>query len=132
VLSGFFILSYYAVVAGWTTGYIFKGVFAPTVESKVYFVQLTASPKWVLALFLLATVGVVYSGVRRGTEQRVKFLVPALFALICMIVFRVLTLPGAAEGLRFYLTPDFSKVTGFVVVEVLGQAFFHLASAWGP
>ncbi|MFB6231397.1 MAG: sodium-dependent transporter [Salinibacter sp.] len=134
VLSGFFILSYYAVVAGWTIGYVVKGVFAPAMESKAFFSQLTASPEWVLALFalfLLATVGVVYSGVRRGIERWAKYLVPALFALICMIVFRALTLPGATEGLRFYLTPDFSEVTGFVVVEALGQAFFSLSLGMG-
>jgi len=134
VLSGLFVLSYYAVVAGWAVGYIFKDVIAPAAESGAFFDRLTADPAWVvglLGLFTLATVGVVGEGVRRGIERWAKILMPILVALMLMIIFRAVTLPGASEGLHFYLTPDFSTVTGLVVVEALGQAFFSLSLGMG-
>jgi len=134
VLSGLFILSYYAVVAGWAVGYIFKDVVAPAVESGPFFDRFVANPPWVIGLFALftsATVGVVYSGVRRGIERWAKILMPILVVLMLLVTFRAVTLPGASEGLNFYLNPDFSTVTGLVVVEALGQAFFSLSLGMG-
>lgn len=134
VLSGLFILSYYAVVAGWAVGYVFKDFVAPAMESAPFFEQIIANPVWVIFLFgvfLLATIGVVYGGIRYGIERWAKILMPILIGIIFMIIFRAVTLPGAMEGLDFYLNPDFSKVTGLVVVEALGQAFFSLSLGMG-
>lgn len=134
VLSGLFILSYYAVVAGWAVGYVFKDFVAPAMESAPFFEQIIADPVWVIflfGLFLLATIGVVYGGIQYGIERWAKILMPILIGLIFMIIFRAVTLPGALEGLDFYLNPDFSKVTGLVVVEALGQAFFSLSLGMG-
>ncbi len=134
VLSGFFILSYYSVVAGWVFGYIFKDFVAPATGSAQFFQQFIADPGWVLlffSVFLAATAGVVSSGIRHGIELWAKILMPILVALIFMVIFRAVTLPGATDGLDFYLNPDFSKVTGLVVVEALGQAFFSLSLGMG-
>lgn len=134
VLSGLFILSYYAVVAGWAFGYVLKDVIAPAAEPGEFFGRLIADPLGVLTLFglfILATVGVVYGGIRHGIERWSKILMPILIVLMLLVTFRSVTLPGAGAGLDFYLNPDFSEVTSFVVIEALGQAFFSLSLGMG-
>ena len=133
VLAGLAILSYYAVVAGWAVGYVVRDLSAAAASDRA-FARFIADPWWVVPLvggFLFATAGIVAGGVRRGIERCAKILMPTLFVLICLITFRAVTLPGAGAGLDFYLTPDFSKVSGLVVVEALGQAFFSLSLGMG-
>ena len=130
VLTGIFILSYYAVIAGWTFGYIFKNVISPGTG----FTEFIATPSLVIplyALFIALTVGVVYGGVEGGIERWAKVLMPILLVLMLLVIIRSVTLPGAGAGLEFYLKPDFSKVTGSVVVAALGQAFFSLSLGMG-
>ena len=120
VVTGVCILSYYAVIAGWAFGYIFKTVIAPGMAHA----EFTASPLLALPLFaafLVMTVLVVVGGVEHGIERWAKILMPVLLVLMLLIVVRGLTLEGAAAGLKFYLAPDFSKVTGTVVVAALGR-----------
>lgn len=134
VLTGVFILSYYGVVAGWAFGYIFKGAIAPGVESGTFFETFIADPTRViplLGLFMLFTIGVVYGGVEQGIERWAKVLMPILLILMFVVIFRSVTLPGAEEGLNFYLNPDFSKINGTVILEALGQAFFSLSLGMG-
>jgi NSS family neurotransmitter:Na+ symporter len=134
VLTGFFILSYYGVVAGWAFGYIFKGLVAPDVESATFFSEFIADPMRVLPLtgvFMLITIGVVYGGVEEGIERWTKVLMPILLVLMLVVIFRAVTLPGAGEGLEFFLNPDFSQIDGTVVLEALGQAFFSLSLGMG-
>ncbi len=133
VVTGLAIFSYYAVVAGWAVGYVFRDLTAAG-ASGAAFAQFIADPLWVVPLFggfLVATAGVVAQGVRRGIERWAKILMPVLFVLLCLIAFRAVTLPGAGAGLEFYLTPDFSQVSGLMVVEALGQAFFSLSLGMG-
>ena len=118
LLTGVCILSYYSVIAGWTFGFIFKDIIAPTKE----FGDFIASPGTVIplfALFLALTVLVVLGGVEHGIERSARILMPILLVLMFFIILRGLTLPGASEGLRFYLKPDFSKVDGSVVLAAL-------------
>src|SRR5690606_40947410 len=70
----------------------------------------------------------VLGGVSGGIEKASKVLMPVLFLLVFLVMLRSLTLPGAMEGVRYYLTPDFSKINGQVVLAALGQAFFFLRS----
>ncbi|WP_263785357.1 sodium-dependent transporter [Salinibacter grassmerensis] len=133
VVTGLAIFSYYAVVAGWAVGYVFQDL-AAAEASDTAFARFIADPLWVVPLFggfLVATAGVVARGVRRGIERWAKILMPVLFVLLCLIIFRAVTLPGAGAGLRFYLMPDFSEVSGLMVVEALGQAFFSLSLGMG-
>ena len=130
VLTGVCILSYYAVIAGWAFGYIFKTLLAPAMPHA----EFTASPVLALPLFaafLVLTVLVVVGGVEHGIERWAKILMPVLLVLMVLVIVRGLTLDGAAAGLRFYLEPDFSKVTGSVVLAALGQAFFSLSLGMG-
>ncbi len=134
VLTGVFILSYYGVVAGWALGYIFKGFVAPGTESASYFSSFVADAMTVIPLagtFMLITILVVYGGVEQGIERWAKVLMPLLLVLMLVVIFRAVTLPGAGEGLNFYLNPDFSKIDGTVVLAALGQAFFSLSLGMG-
>jgi len=126
----FAVLSYYSVIAGWTIGYIFTELINIPVDFAV-FVQ---SPHYVIPLcmiFILMTIGVVLGGVSGGIEKAAKFLMPILFLIIVLIAARSVTLPGASAGIEYYLSPDFSKINGNVILSALGQAFFSMSVGWG-
>lgn len=130
VLTGICILSYYAVIAGWAFGYIFKDMVSPETQFGAYI----AMPEVVIplfALFILLTILVVFGGVEHGIERWSKVLMPLLLVLMLVIIIRSVTLPGAGAGLEFYLKPDFSKVNGSVILAALGQAFFSLSLGMG-
>lgn len=130
VLVCFAVLSYYSVIAGWTIGYIFTELINIPVDFAV-FVQ---TPWYVVPLcmiFILLTIGVVLGGVSGGIEKAAKFLMPVLFLIIILIAARSVTLPGAGAGIEYYLSPDFTKINGRVVLSALGQAFFSMSVGWG-
>ena len=139
VSAGFIILSFYSVVAGWAIAYIFKSVSGLLATSDptalgALFKNFTADP-WEPILyhgiFMALTVAVIIGGVNRGIERISKILMPLLFLLLVVLAVRSLTLPGAMAGLKFYLAPDFSKVTGATLNGALSQAFFSLSLGMG-
>lgn len=126
----FFVLSYYSVIAGWTIGYIISE-FTNFIKD---FQTFQATPLYVIplfALFMVITIKIVTGGISGGIEKASKVLMPLLFVLVFLVMLRSLTLPGAMEGVKYYLTPDFSKITGKVILSALGQAFFSLSVGWG-
>jgi len=139
VLTGFMILSYYAVVAGWTVGYFFKaitGKFAKIdkgTATQVYtnFTSNSLLQIILLTLFILLTVYVVSRGVSSGIEKFSKILMPLLFGILLLLLIRSLTMQGASKGLEFYLKPDFSAFKPRVILEAMGQAFFSLSLGMG-
>ncbi|WP_255987571.1 sodium-dependent transporter [Chitinolyticbacter albus] len=139
VLCVFIILCYYCVVGGWTVAYIGRSITgeALTADTKLLasaFASFIASPIQALgytAVFLGITVAVVLGGVEKGIERMSKVLMPALFALMLLLIARALTLPGAWEGVRYFVTPDFSKMTPAMIVDALGLAFFSLSIGGG-
>jgi NSS family neurotransmitter:Na+ symporter len=140
VITGFGILSFYSVVAGWTLGYIvktIKGDFRGGItgeESSAAFDAMSQTA-WVsillTAVFMLLTILVVRGGVSKGIERAAKILMPVLLALLVLLAIRSVTLPGAGEGLRHFFSFDFAKVDMKVVVKALGQAFFSLSLGMG-
>ncbi|NCD10441.1 MAG: sodium-dependent transporter, partial [Negativicutes bacterium] len=139
VVTAFVILSFYSTVAGWTLEYVFKSVsnsfsgknpegLKTMFES---FVGSSWRPVLWQLLFLALTAGIVLSGVKKGIEKYSKILMPLLLVLIIALCVRSVTLPGAVKGLEFLFKPDFSKVTGRVILEALGQAFFSLSIGMG-
>lgn len=140
VVAGFLILSYYSVIAGWALSYVFStasgsfvGVDGETVAA--HFTALTSSAGALIfwhSLFMVLTMGVVARGIEGGIERAVRFLMPALFILMLVMV-AYATTTGAAfvEGLRFLFTPDFSKITSTGVLTAMGQAFFSLSLGMG-
>jgi len=98
------------------------------------FGEFVASPTLViglLAVFLALTLLVVVGGIEQGIERWAKILLPVLLVLMILVILRSVTLPGAAEGIAFFLVPDFSQVSLDLVIVALGQAFFTLSLGMG-
>ncbi|WP_423823413.1 sodium-dependent transporter [Salinisphaera sp. SPP-AMP-43] len=139
ITTAFVILSFYIVVAGWTIAYmVFEvgGQVASTDGDHLEavfngLVGNTWQPIGYAALFMIATAAVVLGGIGHGIERASKILMPALFLLLIALAIRALTLPGAAEGIEFFLVPDLSRVTGATVTAAIGQAFFSLSLGMG-
>ncbi len=140
VASGFFIMTYYSVVGGWTLGYIVKsatGLIATMTDTRTaeeVFSRFIRNPYEMLLyhfLFMAATVFIVMRGIKNGIERWNKFLLPLLFIILIVLILRGLTMEGAADGLAFYLRPDFSKVGVKTVIEAMGQCFFSLSLGMG-
>ncbi len=139
VLAGFMILSYYSVVGGWTLAYVFRtgaGMFlgvSPEVVSSA-FDAFIADPEKVLAwhtIFMAMTMIVVSRGVKSGLEQAVRYLMPALFLLLLLLVGYAMNTGFFGQGLEFMFAPDFSKITGWGILTAMGQAFFSLSLGMG-
>ena len=135
VVAGFLVLSYYAVVAGWTLYYAFlagiDGFAGKTpYEIGTAFQSFCADPInpfiW-MAIILVINGMIVALGVRKGIERGAKIMMPLLFIFIVILVACSFTLPGAEAGLQFLFHPDFSKVTGQTLLNAMGQAFFSLS-----
>lgn len=139
VLAAFLILAFYTEVAAWVFAYIFKSISGgllstdPQVTSQA-FTALVTNPvqsllwQWLVLVFIGF---IIILGVTKGIEQTTKRLMPILFLLLLVLVVRSLTLPGAAQGLTFLFKPDFSKLTGSVVLAAMGLSFFKLSVGMG-
>ena len=136
VLGGVLVLSFYGVVAGWTLKYTVDALahrISGTDPAQTFnnFVSNPWSPILYMVLFLLLTHLVVIRGIKGGIEKYSKLMMPLLLVIIVILVGCSLSMPGSAEGIRFLLQPDFSKVTPHVVLSAMGQAFFSLSVGIG-
>lgn len=134
ILTSTIILGFYAVVAGWCLQYLFASI-AGHLDGDAsyvinYFKTFSSHPLkpclWGVA-FVLITHLVVAQGVEKGIERASKLLMPLLLLLLVILVFASCLLPGAGGGIEFLLKPDFSKMSGNMFLEALGQAFFSLS-----
>lgn len=128
------LLSFYSVVGGWIFIYsgvsVVGGVIDPLNDTGAFFGTVTGTPSIALvglALFTLVNVIVITLGVQNGIEKANKIMMPLLFIMFFVLVIRAVTLDGAVEGIRFFLYPDFSNITGESLLYALGQSFFALA-----
>ncbi len=134
ILTSTIILGFYAVVAGWCLQYLFASLMGQlqgdAAYVQQYFSEFSSHPLkpclWAVA-FILLTHFVVVRGIRNGIERASKLLMPILLVLLVIIVIASCLLPGAVKGVEFLLMPDFSKLSGSVFLEALGQAFFSLS-----
>lgn len=137
VFTGFVILSYYAVVAGWSLAYIFKvitvsqGAGIDNAEVFSRHISNIWQPIGWQALFMILTIAVISAGVVKGIQRCVTILMPIFFVLLVLLILRAVTLPGAGEGIAYYLKPDFSEVTGRTLLGAVSQAFFSLSLGMG-
>lgn len=146
VLASYIILSFYMVVAGWTleyfvnsaSGALYSGVPAGDGQFDGFFVSKmqeyvcgTAGPLLNTYVLIILNLAVLLLGVRKGIERLSNVLMPLLFVVLLVFCCVSLSLPGAADGLRYFLSPDFSKLSPAVVVNALGQAFFSLSLGMG-
>ncbi|GIX16372.1 MAG: sodium-dependent transporter [Rhodothalassiaceae bacterium] len=139
-IGGFFVLSYYSVIAGMTVAYMVKSLSGeaaavPSGDASQHLFAAFVGDFWALlgwhAVFMLLTVFVVARGITGGIEQAAKWLMPALFALLAFLVVYALAVGDAGRALAFLFRPDFSKLTLDAVLGALGQAFFSLSLALG-
>ena len=135
VISPFIVLSYYSVVGGWSIGYLCQSVgcgFDPGVNDRFgSFISSTWGPLACFALFLALTAVIVSAGIKSGIERFNKISLPVLMVLIMAIAVYSVTLPGANEGVRYLVRPDFSVISGRTFAYALGQAFFSLSLGVG-
>lgn len=138
VLSGFVILSFYSVVAGWAMAYIFKSIagFSGTAEQiQSQFGALINDP-WASigwhTLFMVLCIGIVIGGVQRGIERWSKILMPSLFAILAgLMIYGLFFTNGGTQALNFLFKPDFSKLSAEAALSALGHAFFTLSLGMG-
>ncbi len=139
VVAGFFILSYYSVIAGWAISYIFPtGAgdfnFATADGVASIFNDLVGSSEKLIvwhSLFMLMTMLVVARGVKAGLEKAVRVLMPALFILLLVLVGYAVNNGAFMEGVKFLFEPDFSKITANGILIAMGHAFFTLSLGMG-
>ena len=139
VLCGALILSFYSVVAGWATAYIFKagsGAFigADAAAVGAEFDALTSNPLVNLAwhtLFMAMTTYVVAAGVERGIEKAVRVLMPALIALLLVLLGYSMVAGDFAGGVNFMFQPRMSELTTDGALIALGHACFTLSVGMG-
>ena len=144
--GNYLLMMFYTTVAGWMLAFMafsgagtFEGLDAGAVEG--VFNGLLADPLMMVAFMLVVVlIGVLVTraGLRNGVERITKTMMAALFAVLAVLVVRAVTLPGAEEGLSFYLMPDFAKLFEggwgtFVdaVFAAMGQAFFTVSVGVG-
>ena len=144
VIGAFGILAYYMVLGGWVLTYIVNIVSGnfdlsaritdPAFTQKFYADHIENSPLGVGAytlVFIAINWYILKNGIIEGIEKFVKFLMPALFLCFIAVILTNLTLEGAKEGVKFYLSVDFAKITPKLLIDVLGQVFFALSLGFG-
>ncbi len=138
ILCGF-IYSFYSVVGGWTVGYAALAVGGELNLSEAstltaLFTGYVSDPLWP-ALTHLVFAGLtwwfVQGGLQQGVERALRWMMPALFVMMLLLVVTGLSMPGAMAGVRQFLMPDFSHLTGQGVLDALGLAFFSLSIGLG-
>lgn len=130
------ILPYYSVIGGWVIKYMtvfLTGQGKAAADSAYFggFIGQTASPLLMFFLFITLTTIVVAFGVEKGVERVSKFMMPVLILITIGIAIFVATIPGAGEGIKYYLLPDFSKFSFKTLCAAMGQLFYSLSIAMG-
>ena len=135
-LVPFIITPYYALIGGWVTKYMVSYLTVPADQIAAdgfftgFILQNPETFLW-LIVFLLVVYLVVALGVQNGIERVNRILMTALIAMSIGIAVYAATLPGALDGIAYYLVPDFSKFSVSMVIGALGQMFYSLSLAMG-
>lgn len=126
------LMSFYTVVTGWMIYYFVK--FLTGSYTDLGFVNMITNPTVNVTYLVIAVVvgfAILSFNLQGGLERVTKYMMSALLILMLVLAIRSFTLEGAAEGLKFYLLPDLSKIDGKVVVAAMNQAFFTLSLGIG-
>ena len=139
MLTGLLILGFYSVIGGWVLAYIwqatsgsFMQISAP--QASANFDALLASPLTLIfwhTVFMLMTMGVVARGVNSGLEKANNILIPALFAILLILLGYSMSVGDMHAAFQFMFKPDFSKITPVAALSALGHAFFSLSLGMG-
>jgi NSS family neurotransmitter:Na+ symporter len=135
VITGFIILAYYSVIAGWVVRYALEGILGGFPANPAeHFNDITSglSPVWFHLAVMGTTVLIVSMGVQKGIERAALVLMPTLFAILIFLAIWAFTLDGALEGYAFYLQPSLSDLLDpRVLSQAAGQAFYSLSLGMG-
>lgn len=141
--GNYLLMMFYTTIAGWMLIYCYKmltGSFTGLSAEQVtaVFTDLTANPLLMGIAMVIVTVGcfaVCSFGLQKGVERITKIMMLCLLAIMVVLAIHSLTLSGAKEGVKFYLFPDFTKLSGRnfmdAVFDAMGQAFFTLSIGMG-
>lgn len=136
VLAAFLIMTYYSTIAGWTLQYAMESVTGMLFQSNDYaehFKSFTGGIMpiiWQIVVLVLSGF-VIARGISGGIEKFNKIVIPSLLIILLIMMVRTLTLDGAAEGISYFLKPDFSQLTFHSALMALGLAFFSLSLGLG-
>lgn len=136
VIAPFLILTFYVIVAGWTLHYAVMSFSGNLYNNTDFGGQFTAFTEGYMPIIwqivaIAITGWVVAKGISGGIEKFNKVLIPGLIILLIVLMIRAVTLPGAGEGVSFFLNPDFSKLSPEAALVALGHAFFSLSLGMG-
>lgn len=150
IVASYLILCYYMVVAGWTAEYLWESI-----SGNLYEIESASTAdcystadaafedrmqRYIFndvrpLIFTFVVIGiniaVLLGGIQKGIERLSRILMPLLFVLLLLLCIVTLSLPGASDGLDFFLRPDFSKINATTIIDALGQTFFSLSLGMG-
>ena len=132
--GNFLLMIYYTDVAGWLLKYsgdYLRGLPPPDFSALL---KDHATCSGYLLLAVATATAVCACGVKNGVERVTKWMMLALLALLGVLAVKALSLPGAEKGLKFYLSPDWSRFAAHPwksVFDAMGQAFFTLSTGVG-
>lgn len=138
IVAAFLIMAFYTDVAGWVFSYIPKSLIAAVngtgpLDRQAFNAMAGGSWEpllWQIGVLIFVSF-IVLAGVSKGIERATKLTMPILLGLLLICDIRALTLPGAFKGVEFLFAPDFSKLSGAVILSALGLAFFKLSLGMG-
>ncbi len=138
VLGALLISGYYYIIAGWSLEYLVSSATGGLYSSPASFTEQFAAfqgswrPFFYAVVFILLTHIIIARGVEKGIEKASRVMMPALFVILLIMAVRVAFMPGAMEGYRFFLSPDFSAAfSPETIMMAIGQAFFSLSVGMG-
>lgn len=135
ILTVSLILSFYAIVSGWMIAYFFEPLARLSGMSGIsdwLRADAVLRNSFFVVVFMALTIYIISAGVKDGIEKWASRLMPSLVVLLILLTLYVFTLPGAMDGLRVYLVPDFTRVANpRLLIDAMGQAFFSLSLGAG-
>lgn len=144
IAGNYLLMMFYTTVAGWMMYYFFRMTFVGDLQGKTpaqvgeafgtMLGDAGIQSGWMIVATLLG-LGIVSLGLQKGVERITKWMMSLLFVIMIALAIRAVTLPGAEEGLKFYLLPDFNRLMekgiNEVIFAAMGQAFFTLSIGIG-
>lgn len=139
VMGAVLLLTFYTTISGWTLEYIYKSIANEFANKDVgqienMFINFHNSkfaPFFWQIVVVLITAVVLSKGIKDGIEKFSMLFMPIMFVVIIVLCVRSLLMPNSIEGVKFFLLPDFSKITEGVILNALGQVFFSLSIGMG-
>ncbi|MBE6758959.1 MAG: sodium-dependent transporter [Ruminococcaceae bacterium] len=132
LLGNVCLMSFYTTVAGWMIYYFYKFLTGQNAEL-TFEGMISSTPVSMGFMAIVVVLGfiVVSFKLQGGLERVTKYMMVALLVIMLVLAGRSFFMDGSAEGLSFYLVPDFTKITGSTVVAAMNQAFFTLSLGIG-